>query len=125
MLEILKGYPDDVLAISAKGEVTADDYAKTLIPELNARIAKYDAVRMLYELGPEYTGFSAGAAWADMRTGISNWSKFERIAVVTDVGWIRDTMHLFVPFFHHAMRVFSNAELAEAHDWIISKAAAA
>ncbi len=32
MIEILPGYPDDVLAISGAGRVTANDYRDVLIP---------------------------------------------------------------------------------------------
>ena len=118
MIEILPGYPDDVLAISGAGHVTADDYRNVLIPEAEARIARHGSVRILYYLGPIYQGFDPTAAWSDLKFGLSHWSKFGRIALVTDVGWIRNAARLFAPFFHHAFRVFGAAELDEASAWI-------
>ncbi len=118
MIEILPGYPDDVLAISGSGHVTANDYRIVLIPEAEARIARHGSLRILYYLGPEYQGFDPTAAWSDLEFGLSHWSKFGRIALVTDVGWIRNAARLFAPFFHHAIRVFEAAELDEASAWI-------
>ena len=118
MIEILQGYPDEVLAISGTGRVTERDYRDILIPEADARIARHGSVRILYLLGPGYEGFDPAAAWSDLKFGVSRWSKLGRIALVTDVVWIREAARLFAPFFHHALRVFSVGELDEASSWI-------
>ncbi len=118
MIEMLPGYPDHVLAISGVGRVTANDYRDVLIPEAEARIARYGALRLLYCLGPNYEGIDPAAVWSDVAFGLSHWSKFGRIALVTDVAWIRDAAGLFAPFFHHALRVFDAADLDAASAWI-------
>ena len=118
MIEILPGYPDDVLGISGVGRVTANDYRDVLIPEAEARIARHGTVRILYYLGSKYEGLDPAAVWSDLKFGLSHWSKFGRIALVTDVAWIRDEAHLFAPFFHHAFRIFGAAELDAASAWI-------
>jgi hypothetical protein len=118
MIEVLKGYPDEVFAISGTGHITARDYRDVLIPEADARIARHGEVRILYLLGPDYAGFDPAAAWSDLKFGVSRWSKFGRVALVTDVAWIRDAARLFAPFFHHAFRTFRVDELDEADAWI-------
>lgn len=125
MIEILKNYPDHVLAVSGTGHVTAADYETVLVPEANARFARHGAVDVLYVLGPGYQGFSPGAAWADTKFGLSHLSNFGRLAVVTDVGWIKDAVRMFAPLIRHPVRCFSNAELAAARDWIVEKEAGA
>lgn len=118
MLEVLDGFPDHVLAVEGKGEITAEDYSTVLVPEVDARIARHGSVRLLYKLGPEYAGFSPGAAWSDTKLGVSHWTKFGRIALVTDVTWLREATRMFAPFFHHPIRIFANAEMDEARTWI-------
>ena len=118
MIEVLQDYPDDVLAISGSGRITADDYRSVLVPEAEARIGRHGSVRILYYLGPKFRGFSSSAVWSDMMFGLSNWSKFGRIALVTDVEWIRASAHLFTPFFHGALRIFGAAEMRMASAWI-------
>ena len=118
MIEILQGYPDEVLAISGAGRITADDYRNVLVPEAEARIARHGCVRILYYLGPKYQTYSSSAVWSDILFGLSNWSKFGRIALVTDVEWIRASARLFAPFFHRALRLFGEFELDAASAWI-------
>ena len=114
MIEVLRGYPDEVLAISGAGRITADDYRNVLVPEAEARIARYGCVRILYYLGPSYQTFSSSAVWSDVLFGLSNWSKFGRLALVTDVEWIRASARLFEPFFHRGLRIFGTSELSAA-----------
>ena len=118
MIEVLQGYPDEVLAISCAGRITADDYRNVLVPEAEARIARYGCVRILYYLGPSYQTFSSSAVWSDVLFGLSNWSKFNRLALVTDVEWIRASARLFEPFFHRGLRIFEASELSAASAWI-------
>ena len=75
MIEILKGYPDEILAISGSGRITSDDYRKVLAPEAEGRIGRHGSVRILYYLGPKYQSFSSSAVWSDLLFGLSNWSK--------------------------------------------------
>ncbi len=118
MVEILQGYPDEVLAISGAGRITADDYRNVLAPEVERRIARHGSVRILYYLGPKYRSFSSSAVWSDILFGLSNWSRFGRVALVTDVEWIRASARLFMPFFSGDLRVFGAGELNAASAWI-------
>ena len=121
MLELLNGFPDDVVALAGKGHVTAEDYHDTLIPTVNQRISKHVTIRVFCDLGPEFEGLSDGAAWEDLKFGVSRWNNISRMAVVTDVEWIKHAIWLFAPFFHHPMRTFSNSERFAAKEWITSK----
>ena len=60
MIEILPGYPDNILAITASNNVTGDDYESVIIPAIEAKVKSHGKIRMLYNLGPEFTGFRRG-----------------------------------------------------------------
>ena len=120
MIELLKeDYPDDVLAIEAVGKITAEDYRNILIPEANRRIEKHKTIRLLCILGTRFEGLTPGAAWSDLKFGVSRWNQFGRLAVVTDAVWIRDAILLFAPIYHHPVRVFPNSEVEVAKAWIL------
>ncbi len=121
MIEILKSYPSNVLAVSGKGSITAQDYRDTLIPEARRRIDEHGTIRLLCHLGPEFDGLTAGAAWSDLKFGISRWNQIGRIAVVTDVAWVKDAILLFAPIFPHPVRTFANTDLEQAKRWIREK----
>jgi len=118
MIEILHDAPQDVLTISATGQVTADDYKNVLIPAVERHIRRYGHVPILCIVGPKFEGISAGAAWEDLKFGVSHWSDMGRLAVVSDVGWIRDSALLISPFFHAPVRVFAYADLDSARQWL-------
>jgi hypothetical protein len=65
-------------------------------------------VRLLYVLGEEFEGYSPAASWEDAKLGIGHWRAWERIAIVTDRGWIRDAL----------VKVFAAAEQSDAVAWV-------
>ena len=115
--EMLSGYPDDVLAVSAHGRITRADYEGVLIPEVERR-AKAGKVKLLYVLGADFASVTAGAAWDDARLGLLHWGDFSRIAVVTDVEWIRLGVKMFAPLMPCPVHLFNAAQASEASAWI-------
>ena len=72
----------------------------------------------LYVLGEGFEGYSAAASWEDAKLGIGHWSAWERIAIVTDRGWIRDALKAFGWMFPGEVKVFPVAEQPEAVAWV-------
>ncbi len=48
--------------------------------------------------------------------------RWERIAVVTDVAWIENTMKVFSFVIPADMRIFPVSDAASARDWIVADA---
>jgi len=118
MIEKISGLPDNVLGFAAKGVVTANDYEKILIPEVERLFRRQNKVRLLYDLGEEFTGFEAAAMWDDAKLGLKHFASWDRLAVVTDIEWIRGAIKVFRHAMPGEVRLFGNRELAEAKRWI-------
>ena len=118
MIEILAGFPETVIAFSAKGRVTRQDYEKVLIPAAERALARHGKIRCYYELGGEFAGIDGAAAWEDFKLGVEHLFGWERIAVVTDVEWIRLAVNAFRFLMPGAIRVFGTGGAAEARAWI-------
>jgi len=118
MLEIIGNHPDNVLAIRASGEISAEDYRQVLVPAVEAKLAKHKRLRLLYLLGHEFTGFSAGAAWEDTKVGMRHFAHFERVAVVSDKDWIRNMVKAFGFALPGEVRVYEGDDRDDAEDWI-------
>jgi len=119
MLNILPGFPDKVLAIEGKGEITAEDYKIVLIPAALSKLKRYDHLRLFCHLGPEFKGLSSGAMWEDLKLGVGHWGQWGRAAIVSDIKWIVDGTRMFAPLFHSPMRAFPNAEYDAAKAWVM------
>ena len=118
MIELLKGFPSNVVAISCHGSISAKDYDEVLIPAVERALQDNDKVRMLYEVAPDFTGYEAGAAWEDFKTGMEHFTKWDRIAVITDIEWIAGAVKIFGVFLPSMVRVYPLAEAAQARLWI-------
>jgi hypothetical protein len=118
MVEQIPNLPDNVLGFSAKGTVTSNDYESIIIPAVDDLFARQSKVRFLYHLGEDFTGFEGAALWDDAKIGLKHLSGWEKIAVVSDVEWIRSFMKVFGIAIPGHIRVFHNSELAEATQWI-------
>ena len=58
-----------------------------LLPALQEASAS-GGVRVVIVM-PRFDGVSGGALWQDLKMGVEHWGKWKRIALVTDVDWMR------------------------------------
>ena len=117
-VEIMEGLPRDVVGVSVRGVVTAKDYQKTIAPLVEKAHEDHGKIKLIYQIGPEFEGYTAGAAWNDARLGVMHFTQFSKIAVVSDVNWIGKAVGLFAPLLPADVHVFADAELEEAKAWI-------
>ena len=115
MIKVIKDLPDNVVGIVAKGRVTNEECANILRPVMEDSL-KHDKVRLYYEIGSRFPG----AAWEDLRIGVEHIPQWERIAVVTDVGWVRHTVNALRFLMTSEVRVFTTFQAAEGLAWVRS-----
>jgi hypothetical protein len=114
MLQIVEGLPDNVVGIVAKGRVTAEDCDKILKPLMESSLKRHDKVRLYYEIGCRFPG----AAWGDLTIGLGHIPQWERVAVVTDVGWVRHTVNALRFLIPGEVRVFTTGDAYQGCAWI-------
>ena len=118
MIELLTGLPAAVVAARATGQVSETDYRRVLVPAVEAARNDYGTVRFLYHTAPGFKRFTTTALWEDARVGLHHLDGFERVAIVTDVDWIRRLAAGLQVAAPTELRVFADAELTTALDWI-------
>ena len=120
MIERLTDLPAGVEGLRAKGKVTREDYEGVVQPVLDEARSQGRRLRFLYHFGPEFHGFTAGAAWEDARLGLRYLRLFERCAIVSDIGWIRESSRLVGVLMPCPVGVFGNDQWKEALAWLTS-----
>jgi hypothetical protein len=115
MIRVIDGLPDNVVGIVAKGRVTTEDCDKILKPLMETS-AKHDKVRLYYEISSRVPS----AKWDDLRLGVGRLPQWERVAVVTDVGWVRHTVKALRFLIGSEIRVFTTSEAGDGLAWITS-----
>lgn len=120
MIEILKNFPDNVIAFSCEGQVTKKDYDGILVPAILETLKRHDKIRLFYKTSANFTGYAPGAIWEDLKIGVEHPTRWERVAVVTDVDWIVQMMRLFSFLIPCPTKLFPSSEAAQAKAWIIA-----
>jgi len=118
MLEVIENLPPGITGVRAKGKVSREDYENTLHPLLEESRKHGEIIRFLYEFGPEFEEFTAGAAWSDFRIGMEFLRLFDRCAVVTDVKWLGNLVHFSSSFLTFPMKHFGLENRQEAIEWL-------
>lgn len=120
MLEEIHNLPPDIDGMKATGKVTVKDYKKVFEPRMKAARFEGRRVRLLYDLGPDFDGFSLGGVLEDMKRGSRFETNFEGCAIVSDRLWVRQSSRLFAYFLPCPVRVFGTKQREEATRWLLS-----
>ena len=114
MLELIDGLPGNVVGIAVSGRLTMQDCQDVLIPAMQKSLQRHDKIRLYYELNSRFPG----AAWDDLELGLEDLSRCERVAIVTDIGWVRLTVKALRFLIPSEIRVFPTDQADEGRAWI-------
>ncbi|HEX3574927.1 MAG TPA: STAS/SEC14 domain-containing protein [Rhodopila sp.] len=123
MIEHSAGFPDNILAFVYRGHVTRADYETVLVPVVARALETQKRLRVYCVVESDFSGLDAGAVWEDLKVGIGHLTRWERVAVVTDVDWIARSMRFFNFLMPCPMKAFPMAEAEQAREWIGAAAA--
>ena len=122
MFEIIHDMPDGTLGVMAKGDVTHADCERTLLPLVANHSPSNCKTPMLLLFGRDFQDFTTDALGNGTEFAFKHWREVDRLAVVSDVEWVRKAIWLFAPFMRGNVRVFHDYEIEQAKTWIVSQA---
>lgn len=114
MIEIVEGLPRNVVGFAVSGRLTMDDCREVLVPAVKESLKRHDKIRLYYELNSRFPG----ASWDDLDLGLEHLARCERVAIVTDIGWVRLTVKALRFLIPSEIRVFTTLQTDEGRDWI-------
>lgn len=120
-MRLITELPSNVVGLVASGHVTAEDYESVAIPAVETALKAHGRIRMLYQVPADFDGFAPGAVWDDVKMGMGHFTAWERIAVVSDVDWIRGSTRFFGFLMPCPVKLFANAQMDEATRWIVAQ----
>ena len=77
MLTKIRDLPAGVIGFEVSGKLRAEDYRDTLLPELEQAAADGDGDVRIVIVIPEFEGFSGGALWQDLKSGVEHCARLE------------------------------------------------
>lgn len=119
-VKMIEGMPSDVVAYEIIGTLTSRDYDGVLTPLIDEKLKIHDKLKVMVVFGDAFDGATAPAMWDDARLGFRHITGFSKIALVTDLNWLRQSARFFGPLVPAQMHVFGLGEMDDAKAWIIS-----
>jgi hypothetical protein len=120
MLETLEDLPPGIEGVKAVGKVTERDYAQVFAPLVDAARRDDHRLRLVYELGADFQGFTPMGLVADARLALRSLRVVEGLAVVTDDRWVRAATRLSRSLMPFPVRVFSLRDRHLGIEWLSS-----
>jgi hypothetical protein len=114
MIDLIGGLPESVVAFVATGRVTSADCDMVLLPAVARARKRHNKLRLYYELDCRFPG----AAWEDLDIAPLQLQPWERVALVTDVSWMRHTVKALRFLIPAEIRVYPRAQSDEGRGWI-------
>lgn len=103
--------------VHVSGKLDRDDY-RAFEQAFDEMLERRNRVRMLITLD-DFEGWTAAAAWEDLKFDVKHFSSIERIAVVGEESWEKWVTVLFEPFTLAEMRYFDKGDEADARTWLM------
>jgi SpoIIAA-like len=120
MLETLKDLPHGIDGVKAVGKIAKEDYDQVIEPLLDGARREGRRIRFLYQFGPEFEAFTPSGAWEDAKLGLHSLKLFEGCAIVSDIGWIRESARFIGFLLPCPVRTFGYQEPGPAVEWLRS-----
>lgn len=118
MIKLIKGLPENVLGIETEGEISKEDYDRLVLPMMDQIAKRKDEINYLVVLKTSVTDFSAGVWWDDFKLALKHFSKWNKIAIVTDQDSIKKITDIFGFAFPGEPKGFKLNEYDEAIKWV-------
>jgi len=105
-----------VLEVQASGKLAHEDYLH-FAPEFERLFKQHGKLSVLFQR-VDFHGWTAGAAWDDIKFDLKHFSDIDRLAMVGDKQWEKGMSVFCKPFTRAKVRYFDHTAIAEARRWL-------
>lgn len=118
MVELLDGFPAHVAAYQAEGEVNDREYQEVVMSRVDQVAAEFGKVNFLVLLKTDFQNYSMPAFLAYLKISLKHFSRWERMAIVTDQKIVEKAYDMLSPFVHGEIRGFEIMDFDAAKSWV-------
>ncbi|MES2848986.1 MAG: STAS/SEC14 domain-containing protein [Bacteroidota bacterium] len=118
MISTITDVPENVAAFRATGDVDKGDYNNVVIPVVDALVKKQGSINFMLVLDTSLTNFSAMALMKDLGIGLKHFTKWHKMAIISESGAIKTFTDLFSYVAPGQAKGFTHAQMEEATRWV-------
>lgn len=120
MIEVLNDVALNVAGFRATGRVSKDDYETIVKPVVESKLQSAGKIHFLLYLETDVANFSAGAWIEDGLLGLKHFTKWHKMAIVSDQEGVRTFTDAFSFVAPGEAKGFTTSEYEEAKEWVAS-----
>ena|SRR5437868_13839484 len=118
MIEVIHGLPAYVTAFRATGVVTKNDYTTTINPLVKSVVTAFGEVSYMLVLNTTLNNYTMGAWIEDALLGLRYFSKWKKLAIVTEKNGIKNFTDIFGKLIPPQTKGFKMEDFSLAKKWI-------
>ncbi|NCI49514.1 STAS/SEC14 domain-containing protein [Sediminibacterium roseum] len=118
MIRQLTGVPANMVAFSAEGEVTEDDFKSVVFPAVEKLVTRTGELNYLMVINTPLTSFKAGAWLQDAVLGLKQLTNWNRVAILSDSEAINTFTNIFSVLVPGEFKGYEKTKLDEAVEWV-------
>ena len=118
MVTVLHNAPENVAAFRATGEVKKEDYENVVIPTIDKLVEKQGSINFLLLVDTPLSNFTLGAFLEDIGVGLKHFTKWRKMAIVSESGPINKFTDFFSYIAPGEAKGFTHAQIVEATEWV-------
>jgi hypothetical protein len=118
MVELLTDLPPHVAAYKALGAISKEEYETVVMARVDEVAAVYGRINFLVQLETGMENYSIGAFIDYIKVSFEHFSKWNRMAIVSDQQWVRRAYDTLSYLVHGEIRTYELKELDNAKEWV-------
>jgi hypothetical protein len=118
MIELLNDFPPHVAAYRAYGIVQKEEYEKIVTTKVDEVASKYGKINFLVLLQTDMWNYSFAAFINYIKVSFEHFSKWNRMAVVTDQRWLSKAYEMLSHLVPGEIRSYEIKQFDEARHWV-------
>ena len=124
MVELLKDFPPHVAAYRATGTIDKEEYERVVMARVNEVAAQFGKINFLVRLETGMENYSLPAFIDYLKISFEHFSKWNRMAIVSDQWWVRTGYDALSHIVHGEIRTWELKDFEAAKTWVSAPLAA-
>ena len=118
MVELLTDLPPHVAAYKATGAVSKEEYEQVVMLRVNQVAEQFGKINFLVLLETDMDNYSIGAFVDYVKISFQHFSRWERMAIVSDERWVRNTYDVLSYLVHGTIKTYLTKDADLAKQWV-------
>lgn len=118
MVELLNNFPPHVAAYKASGAISKEEYEQIVMARIDEVAAQHGKINFLVLLETDVDNYSLGAFIDYLKISFKHFTRWNRMAIVTDQKWVRTLYEGLSAVVHGEIKSYELSQFEAARQWV-------